>query len=74
VTAATLPYVPMLRAVAERGYKSAPYAISDEVIWIRGGEWRAFPIEFRGDTVTVRPPPEFAEVLENLGGAPEELP
>src|SRR5262249_7775602 len=45
VTGPALGYVPLLKGVAERSYRTAPYAISDEVYWVRGSTWYRFPIE-----------------------------
>jgi hypothetical protein len=61
-----IPYLHVLKAFAERDFKSAPYPISDQVYWIRDGTWRIIPIELRGKEVVVQPPMEFIEVLNRL--------
>jgi hypothetical protein len=66
VTAAGLAHVPLLKALAEKNFKTAPYPISDQVYWLQGGVWRSFPIEIRGEHVTVQPPAEFTEVLKRF--------
>jgi hypothetical protein len=66
VTAAGLTHVPMLKALAEKNYRTAPYPITDQVYWIVGGVWRPFAIDIRGKEVEVLPPPEFLEVLQRL--------
>jgi len=66
VTAAGLAHVPLLKALAEKNYKTAPYPISDQVYWIQGGLWRRFTIEIRGERVAVQPPAEFLEILKRL--------
>jgi hypothetical protein len=66
VTAAGLAHVPLLKALAEKNFKTAPYPISDQVYWIQGGVWRRFAIEIRGERVTVQPPAEFMDILKRL--------
>jgi hypothetical protein len=66
VTGASLAYAPRLKYVAEQSFRTAPYAISDELFWVHEGQWRLFPIEVRGDQVTAQPPPEFLPILERL--------
>jgi hypothetical protein len=70
VTGPSLGFVPLLKSVAEQSFRTAPYAISEEVFWIRGGAWHLFPIELSGDQVTAHPPPAFREILDRL--APDE--
>ena len=66
VTTAALPYVPLLKSVAEQSFRTAPYAISDEVFWIHAGQWRVFPIELHGEQVNAQLPPEFLPIFERL--------
>jgi hypothetical protein len=66
VTAAGLAHVPMLKAVALKNHPSAPYSISDEVYWVKGGKWYLFQIVMKGENITVEPPTEFLEVLQRL--------
>ncbi|MCI0460940.1 MAG: hypothetical protein L0Z62_28665 [Gemmataceae bacterium] len=66
VTVPALGFVPLLKGIAEKSYRTAPYAITDEVFWVREGTWYPFPIELGSDKVTAQPPPEFLEVLERL--------
>jgi hypothetical protein len=70
VTGPSLGYLPLLKSVAEQSFKTAPYAISDEVFWVQGGRWHLFPIELHGEKVTAQPPQEFLEILGRL--APDE--
>jgi hypothetical protein len=69
VTAAALNHVPLLQHLAEKNFKIAPYAISDQVFWIQEGVWHPFPIALHEDRIIVQPPPEFLAVLKRL--APE---
>jgi hypothetical protein len=66
VTGPALAYAPLLKNVAEQSFRTAPYAISDEVFWVHEGRWHQFPIELRGETVTAQPPAEFMQILERL--------
>ena len=63
-----LTQVHLLKVLAEKNYQNAPYPISDEVFWVRGGVWRRFPIRVQSERITVEPPPEFLEVLGRLSG------
>jgi hypothetical protein len=64
VSKEALPHVHLLKMLAEKNYQSAPYPISNEVYWVRGGAWQLFPIEFKGNEVNVIPPDEFIELLQ----------
>jgi hypothetical protein len=66
VTPTAFPHVHLLKVLAEKNFKTAPYPISDEVYWVCGGTWRRFPIAIKGCDVTVRPPEEFIAALEQL--------
>ena len=66
VNRAAMAHVHLLKVVALKEYQSTPYAISDEVFWVRGGVWQLFPIKIEGKQVTIEPPPDFIEVLERL--------
>ncbi len=58
--------VHVMKVLAEKNFKDTPYAISDEVFWVRNGVWRVFGIQVEGEKVTVQPPEEFLEVLNRL--------
>ena len=66
ISAQTLPLAPWLRAIAGKTYHEMPYPISPELFWVRGGVWRLFEIEMKGDDVVVNPPPEFVDVVTAL--------
>jgi hypothetical protein len=66
VTADSLPYLPLLKALAEKNFKSAPYSISSDIFWVQGGAWHRFPINIHAEPVTVQPPGEFLKVLRRL--------
>src|SRR5262249_29611959 len=70
VNADALLYLPVLKALAERSFKSAPYSISNGVFWVQGGKWHVFPIDIHSEPASVQPPLEFLEVLRRL--MPEE--
>ena len=72
MTGPALAYAPLLKSVAEQSYRTAPYAISDEVFWVHGGQWRLFPMEVQGEKVTAQPPAEFLPILERLAPDPDE--
>jgi hypothetical protein len=55
-----------------KGHKDAPYAISDQVFWVRQGAWQLFPIELGDKKVIVKPPAEFVRVLGWLSGEGDE--
>jgi hypothetical protein len=66
VTGPSLAYAPLLKNVAEQSFRTAPYAITDEVFWVHEGRWHLFPIDLSGETVTAQPPPEFLQILDRL--------
>jgi hypothetical protein len=78
VTKRAFPHVHLLKVLALKNFKSAPYPISDEVFWIQQGVWRLFPIELGAQEISIRPPREFLPLLEQLappdGAAPETGP
>ena len=43
VTGRAVGYVPLLKSVAEQSFRTAPYAISDEVFWVDEGQWHCSP-------------------------------
>ncbi len=65
-----VPHFHLLKLLAEKNFKSAPYPITNEVYWVRDGVWQHFPIDIRSNKVAIRPPEEFLEVLNQL--APED--
>lgn len=68
VNASGLGAVHFLRLMADKSYRNTPYPISDEVYWLREGQWHRFRVEIRGQQVMVEPPEEFAEILSRLSG------
>src|SRR5205814_1397199 len=67
----SLVHVHVLKRLANDNFPKVPYPISDEVYWVRKGEWRLFPIEITEEGITVRPPEEFIEVLNTLSPSEE---
>ncbi len=63
-----VPHFHLLKALAEKNHDRAPYAISPEVYWVRGGSWHPFRIEFKDRKVSLWPPAEFVGVLNALTG------
>jgi hypothetical protein len=61
-----LSAVHLLKVLADKTYRTTPYAITNEVFWVRQGAWLVFPIDVEGEKVTVQPPDEFVEVLKRL--------
>ncbi len=66
VTPQSIPHIHLLKVLAEKNHKSAPYPISEEVYWSHAGVWHHFPIDIRTEEVTVEPPQAFVEVLSRL--------
>jgi hypothetical protein len=71
LTAEALPHVHLMKLLAEKNYRSAPYSVSDEVFWVRQGRWQAFPMTIRGEEITVRPPEEFLTFFPKSNDDPE---
>jgi hypothetical protein len=72
VTKEAILNVGWMKVLADRNYKSAPYSISDEVYWVRGGGWLRFPMELREQRLSITPPPEFLGILDELMGDARE--
>lgn len=70
VSREALGHVHLLRGYAQKSYRTLPYPISDQVFWVREGEWHLFAITLQPDQVIIRPPERFLEVLRRL--MPEE--
>ena len=66
VTREALQAVHLVKIVADKNYRGAPYPISPDVFWIREAVWRRFDIQVRDREVTITPPSEFATVMELL--------
>jgi hypothetical protein len=67
----TFRHVHLVRILAEKSHGGDPYPISDQVYWVRGTVWHPFPIDVGENEVSVRPPPEFLPLLEQLRPAEE---
>jgi hypothetical protein len=72
ITTQGMPFAHLLKVIAEKNFRTAPYPITDQVFWIREGVWTHLPIELRGNTAVLDPPPEFAALFEELEAAEEE--
>jgi hypothetical protein len=66
VSAKALSQVHLLKVLAEKNHQTAPYPISADVFWVRGGVWRQFPIVIKGEEITIEPPEEFLALLDRL--------
>jgi hypothetical protein len=66
VSTGALAYVHLLKLLAERHYRTAPYPLSDLIYWRKGGVWHVFPMQVRSGRVIVEPPEAFAETLKRL--------
>lgn len=74
VTLKALPHIHLMKILAEKNYKSAPYPISEEVFWVHEGTWRRIPIDIKANEVSVSPPLEFIAVLNRLSAEAEADP
>ncbi len=61
-----LSAVHLLKVLADKTYRTTPYAITNDLFWVRQRAWQIFPIDVHGEKVTVQPPDEFVEVLKRL--------
>lgn len=63
---ASFQHLPQLKLFVQDNYHKHPYPISDEIFWLYEGRWHTFTIRFQGsDKVSITPPPEFMEILED---------
>jgi hypothetical protein len=72
VTAESLVHVHALKRFAVDNHGSKPYPISDEVYWVRRGEWFTFPINITKESIEVTPPSEFVEEVLRKISPPED--
>lgn len=72
VTMQAIPHMHLLKVLAEKNHRGAPYPISEDVYWIHEGVWRPVFIEIKSDEITVQPPPELIDMLNRLAGEDEE--
>lgn len=66
VTSRSLPHIHVMKLLAMKNFRQAPFPISEEVYWIHQGQWREFPIRIRSREVIVQPPPEFVPIMNEL--------
>jgi hypothetical protein len=62
-----VPFLHLLKHLAEKGFEKAPYPISNDVFWAHEGAWSPVPVEFRDGTLSVGMPDDLGELLQ-LGG------
>jgi hypothetical protein len=72
VTQGGLKSLHFVKIVAEKNFRTAPHPISSEVYWLRDQIWRPIGIQIQDCEVTVSPPPEFGEVLAQIGGETDQ--
>jgi hypothetical protein len=66
VNALGVAHIHVLKVLAEKNYKTAPYPISDEVFWICNEVWRPVPMRVHGNQIAITPPPEMVDILTRL--------
>jgi hypothetical protein len=67
-----IPYLHMIKLLADKYHRNAPYSISDGVYWVHEGEWHAFGAVREGDKMVLAPPTEFVRIFESLAPEGEE--
>jgi hypothetical protein len=72
VRPAGLQHLPHFKLFVQENYHKHPYPVSDEIFWLYQGRWHIFTIRFQEpDTVSISPPPEFVEILEDWANSGE---
>ncbi len=68
----TVPFLYLMKMLVEKEYRSAPYAISGDVLWVRGEEWHLFGVDIDevNKKMNLTPPDPFLEILDRF--LPEE--
>ncbi len=56
----------LLKLLARQNHQKAPYPVSDEIFWVHHGKWHRFPVEVKGNEVSIQPPAEFLAVFDAL--------
>src|SRR5438876_681204 len=71
VSLPALRQVHVIKMFTSDSYRKHAYPISDEVYWVRGGEWHPFGIRVEANTLVVDAPEPFAAVMAELEGEAE---
>lgn len=66
VSLAALPTIHVVKLFAEDSHRKHAYPITDEVFWVRGGEWYRFGVRLTQTELVIDAPEPFAEVLADL--------
>jgi hypothetical protein len=66
LTGDSLPVIPLLKIVADKNFAEEAYPISDQVYFVKNGEWEVLPIEISDQETKVSPGPQMLEALQTL--------
>jgi len=67
-----LQHLPHFKLFVQDNYHKHAYPISEDIYWLYQGQWHIFTIHFpKPDTVSISPPPEFVEILEDWASSGE---
>jgi hypothetical protein len=62
----SVPRLHVFKGLTTQTYETKPYPISDDVYWVRHGEWHRVFVEVSDNTLKLGLPDELADLLESM--------
>jgi hypothetical protein len=61
-------YLYLMKGIVDKEFKTAPYPISGELYWVRGGSWHPFPVEvdLNNKRLSLTPPANLVPILDRF--------
>jgi hypothetical protein len=58
----------LMKGIVDKEFKTAPYPISSELFWVRGGLWHVFPVEVDlvNKKLSLSPPTDLVPILDRF--------
>jgi len=66
----------LMKGIVDKEFKTAPYPISSELYWVRGGSWHLFPVEVDlvNKRLSLTPPEDLVPILDGFLAEEEDDP
>ena len=62
----SVPRLHVFKGLTTQTYETKPYPISDDVFWVRHGEWHRVFVELSDNTLKLGFPDKLADLLESM--------
>jgi hypothetical protein len=58
----------LMKGIVDKEFKTAPYPISSDLFWVRGGAWHVFPVEVDlvNKRLSLTPPEDLVPILDRF--------